>query len=88
MFAIISTEQMEAVGQLLVKQLKNRYNDPTLNRKFIVGVNRAKMRLFDVAQSAQDELVDTGQKEDDTPSFDIATGGKFKKQDFSGLDYE
>ena len=88
MFAIISTEQMEAVGQLLVKQLKNRYNDPTLNRKFIVGVNRAKMRLFDVAQSAQDELVDTGQEEDNTPSFDVATGGKFKKQDFSGLDYE
>ena len=88
MFAIISTEQMEALGQLLVKQLKNRYNDPTLNRKFIVGVNRAKMRLFDVAQSAQDELVDTGQKIDDTPSFDVATGGKFKKQDFSGLDYE
>jgi archaellum biogenesis ATPase FlaH len=88
MFAIISTEQMEALGQLLVKQLKNRYNDPTLNRKFIVGVNRAKMRLFDVAQSAQDELVDTGQEEDNTPSFDVATGGKFKKQDFSGLDYE
>jgi len=88
MFAIISTEQMEAVGQLLVKQLKNRYNDPTLNRKFIVGVNRAKMRLFDVALSAQDELVDTGQVEDNTPSFDVATGGKFKKQDFSGLDYE
>ena len=88
MFAIISTEQMEEVGQIMVKQLKNRYNDPTSNRKFVVGVNRAKMKLFDVAQSAQDELVDTGQKNDDTPSFDIATGGKFKKQDFSGLDYE
>ena len=87
MFAIISTEQMEEVGQIMVKQLKNRYNDPTTNRKFIVGIDRAKMRLFDVDQSAQDELVDTGQ-EDDTPSFDIATGGKFKKRDFEGFEYE
>ena len=87
MFAIISTEQMEQAGQILVKQLKNRYNDPTINRKFVVGIDRAKMRLFDVSQAAQDELVDTGQ-EDDTPSFDVATNGKFKKRDFSGFDYE
>ena len=87
MFAIISTEQMEEVGQILVKQLKNRYNDPTLNRKFVIGIDRSKMRLFDVSQAAQDELVDTGQ-EDDTPSFDVATGGKFKKRDFAGFDYE
>ena len=88
MFAIISTEQMEEVGQILVKQLKNRYNDPTLNRKFVVGIDRAKMRLFDVSQAAQDELVDTGQKEDDTPLFDVSTGGKFKKRDFTEFDYE
>jgi hypothetical protein len=88
MFAIISTEQMEEVGQILVKQLKNRYNDPTSNRKFVVGIDRSKMRLFDVSQAAQDELVDTGQTKDDTPSFDIATGGKFNKKDFSGFDYE
>ena len=87
MFAIISTEQMEEVGQIMVKQLKNRYNDPTVNRKFVVGIDRAKMRLFDVDQAAQDELVDNGQ-EDDTPSFDIATGGKFKKRDFEGFEYE
>ena len=87
MFSIISTEQMEELGQIMVKQLKNRYNDPTINRKFIVGVDRAKMRLFDVNQAAQDELVDNGQ-EDDTPSFDVATGGKFKKRDFTGFDYE
>ena len=87
MFAIISTEQMEEVGQIMVKQLKNRYNDPTINKKFVVGIDRSKMRLFDVDQSAQDELVDTGQ-EDDTPSFDIATGGKFKKRDFTGFEYE
>ena len=87
MFAIISTEKMEQLGQILVKQLKNRYNDPTINRKFVVGIDRAKMRLFDVSQAAQDELVDTGQ-EDDTPSFDVAINGKFKKRDFSGFDYE
>ena len=87
MFAIISTEQMEELGQIMVKQLKNRYNDPTVNKKFVVGIDRAKMRLYDVDQSAQDELVDNGQ-EDDTPSFDVATGGKFKKRDFTGFDYE
>jgi len=46
----------------MVKQLKNRYNDPTLNRKFIVGVDRSKMRLYDVEQSAQSDLVDSGQE--------------------------
>ena len=59
--------------------MKNRYNDPTSNRK-VVGIDRAKMRLFDVSQAAQDELVDTGQTRDDTPSFDIATGGKLTKK--------
>ena len=88
MFAIISTEQMEELGQIMVKQLKNRYNDPTVNRKFVIGIDRAKMKLFDVSQAAQDTLVDTGQVEDDTPSFDVTTGGKFKKRDFSGFDYE
>ena len=87
MFAIISTEQMEELGQIMVKQLKNRYNDPTVNRKFIVGIDRAKMRLFDVDQAAQDELVDSGQ-EDDTPSFDVATNGKFRKRDFPEFEYE
>ena len=46
------------------------------------------MRLFDVSQAEQDELVDSGQKDDDTPAFDVATGGKFKKRDFTGFDYE
>ena len=59
-----------------------------MNQTFIVGVDRSKMRLFDVSQAAQDELVDTGQTRDDTPSFDIATGGKFNKKDFSGFEYE
>ena len=53
MFALISTEDLEKLGQLIVKQLKNRYNDPTTNKRFIIGVDRAKMRLFDVDSKAQ-----------------------------------
>ena len=53
MFALISSEELEKAGQMLVKQLKNRYNDPTLNRKFIIGVDRARMKLFDIEQQAQ-----------------------------------
>ena len=63
MFALISTEELEGLGQILVKQLKNRYNDPTLYKRFIVGIDRAKMRLYDVEQSAQGEILDSGQEE-------------------------
>ena len=62
MFALISTEELEALGQMKIKQLKNRYNDPSVNRSFIVGVDRAKMRLYDVGQNAQ-TIVDSNQKE-------------------------
>jgi hypothetical protein len=67
MFALISTEELEQMNQILVKQLKNRYNDPTMNKRFIVGIDRAKMRLYDVEQSAQDDLVDSGQELDEEP---------------------
>ena len=73
MFAIISTEQMEELNQIMIKQLKNRYSDPTSNRKFVIGIDRSKMKLYDVEQSAQNELVDTGQ--DDEPAFDKAIFG-------------
>jgi len=63
MFALISTEELEGLNQMLVKQLKNRYNDPTLNKRFVIGVDRAKMKLYDVAQKAQRDLVDSGQVE-------------------------
>ena len=62
MFALISTEELEQLNQMLVKQLKNRYNDPTTNKRFIVGVDRGKMKLYDVSQKAQTDLVDTGQE--------------------------
>ena len=64
MFALISTEELEEHNQIKVKQLKNRYKDPTMNKKFIVGVDRAKMKLYDVSQMAQEDLVDTGQEEE------------------------
>jgi replicative DNA helicase len=64
MFALISTEELEGMNQIMVKQLKNRYNDPTSNKRFCVGIDRAKMRLYDVEESAQDDLVDSGQGSD------------------------
>ena len=66
MFALISTEDLEQMGQIMVKQLKNRYNDPTINKRFVVGIDRAKMRLFDVEQSAQQDILDSGQEEEYT----------------------
>ena len=67
MFALISTEELEELGQLLVKQLKNRYNDPTIHRRFVIGIDRAKMRLYDCEQSAQNDILDNS-KEDDYDS--------------------
>ena len=66
MFALISTEELEDLGQIMVKQLKNRYNDPTLNKRFVIGVDRSKMRLYDCDQSAQHDIVDSGQEEEYT----------------------
>jgi len=64
MFALISTEELEQLNQLMVKQLKNRYNDPNTFKRFMVGIDRAKMKLYDVEQSAQDDIVDAGQVDD------------------------
>ncbi len=64
MFALISTEELQQLNQLMIKQLKNRYNDPTYYKRFVIGIDRAKMKLYDVEQSAQDDLVDTGQVDD------------------------
>ena len=63
MFALISTEELEGLNQILVKQLKNRYNDPTIYKRFVIGIDRAKMRLYDCEQSAQNDLIDTNQEE-------------------------
>ena len=86
MFAIINSDEMEQLNQLMVKQLKNRYNDPTLYKRFVIGVDRAKMRLYDVEQNAQQDIVDDGPVMDNT---EVGKGlnqafGKPKK-DFSDL---
>ena len=70
MCALISTEEMEQLGQIMVKQLKNRYNDPTLHKRFVVGVDRTKMRLFNAEQSAQSDIVD------DTPVMNNSKFGE------------
>ena len=70
MCALISTEEMEQLGQIMVKQLKNRYNDPSIHKRFVVGVDRAKMRLFNAEQSAQTNIVD------DRPVMDKAEFGQ------------
>ena len=77
MFALISSEELEEKNQIMVKQLKNRYNDPTLNRKFIIGVDRSKMRLYDVEQVAQQDLVDSGQDKSSTITSKFEKQGKF-----------
>ena len=63
MFALISTEELEQLGQIMVKQLKNRYNDPTIYKRFVIGIDRAKMRLYDCEQSAQKDIADSGHEE-------------------------
>ena len=78
MFALISNEELDELGQIAVKQLKNRYNDPTVNKRFVVGIDRAKMRLYDVKVSEQNDLVDSGQEDFTEPVFDNTDFGGFK----------
>ena len=66
MFALISTDELEGLGQIMVKQLKNRYNDPTISKRFVVGIDRAKMRLYDCEQTAQEDILDNGKEEEYT----------------------
>ena len=83
MFALISTEEMQELDQVMVKQLKNRYNDPTYHKRFVLGVDRAKMRLYDCEQSAQDELVDIGPVMDQTE-----TGKRISSEKANNLKYD
>jgi hypothetical protein len=85
MFAIISTEELEQLNQLMVKQLKNRYNDPTLHKRFMIGVDRAKMRLYDVEGSAQVNIADSGIDLDENELEDYSFNKMFKQKDFSGI---
>lgn len=102
MFALISTEDLEGLNQILVKQLKNRYDDPSSNRKFIIGVNKAKMKFYDVEQSAQKDILDGPKtKHSDKPVMDNSSFGerydeeqkmrfvtkKVGRKDFSGVKF-
>jgi hypothetical protein len=79
MFALISTEELEGLNQILVKQLKNRYDDPANNRRFVIGVNKAKMKFYDVEQSAQQDILDgprSKKKNEDKPVMDNSKFGE------------
>ena len=81
MFALISSEELEALGQIMVKQLKNRYSDPSKFKRFVLGVDRSKMKLYDVEQDAQSGLADAGHN----PVAKPQQNGNFKKKDFGGF---
>ena len=96
MFALISTEELEQLNQIMVKQIKNRYSDPAMHRRFVVGVDRAKMRLYDVDENAQKGVMNEDkavmdnsrfgerQKEDDQMKWATKTMGR---KDFSGFKF-
>jgi len=87
MFALISTEELEQLNQIMVKQLKNRYGDPNSFKRFVVGIDRAKMKLYDTEASAQVGLADAGQ-DDDEPMFDKSSFGKRQKaESFDGFKF-
>ena len=86
MFALVTNEELENLNQILVKQLKNRYNDPSSYKRFVVGIDRAKMKLYDVEESAQRDLADSGQ--DDIPDRPLNTFGNRERKmndKFDGL---
>tara|TARA_X000000950_G_scaffold274710_1_gene360150 strand:- start:976 stop:2355 length:1380 start_codon:yes stop_codon:yes gene_type:complete len=72
MFALITSEELEDLDQMVVKQLKNRYNDPTIFKRFVIGVDRSRMKFYDVEQEAQEELIDSVDTNEDTPVMDRA----------------
>jgi replicative DNA helicase len=81
MFALVTNEELEALNQILVKQLKNRYGDPNLYKRFVLGVDRAKMRLYDVEDSAQQDIADAGIPDKPINTF----GNRERRKDFGGL---
>jgi len=87
MFALVSNEELEGLNQIIVKQLKNRYNDPGFYKRFVIGVDRAKMKLYDVEASAQ-TLSDSGKHDDDEPMFDKSNFGRRQKaESFDGFKF-
>ena len=88
MFALIATEELNELNQIMVKQLKNRYGDPNYYKRFIIGIDRSKMRLYDVETSAQDNVSDSGQDKDDGPAFDkTQIGSRLRSESFEGFKF-
>ena len=88
MFALVSSEELEGLNQIIVKQLKNRYNDPNYYKRFVVGIDRSKMKLYDVEASAQEGLSDAGHTKDDKPLFDKSGfGSRMQSEDFNGFKF-
>jgi archaellum biogenesis ATPase FlaH len=85
MFALVSSEELEELGQIMVKQLKNRYSDPTHYKRFVLGVDRAKMKLFDVEQSAQEGITDAGSMDPSESYKSMQKQNKFEKKSFDGF---
>jgi len=85
MFALITSEDLESLGQIMVKQLKNRYNDPGYYKRFTVGVDRAKMKLYDVEQAAQMGIADAGHSGQDKPLNTFGTREEKQSKKFSGF---
>lgn len=81
MIALIATEDLKALNQIMVKQLKNRYADPEMHKRFVIGVDKSRMRLYDAEESAQDDIVDDSPVYDNTPSG----ANRFSKEKFQGL---
>lgn len=79
MIALISTDELKALNQIMVKQLKNRYADPELYKRFVIGVDKPRMRLYDAEQSAQEDIVN------DSPVYDNTPSGKFDRDKFQGF---
>lgn len=87
MLAMISTDELEELGQIMIKQIANRYGDSSYYKRFVIGVNRARMKFFDLEESAQKDIIDSGQdKDDDVPAFDKSSFGKRMKT--AGTDFK
>lgn len=86
MFALIRSEELDELNQIMVKQLKNRYADPTNYKRFVIGVDRDKMKLYDVEESAQKDIADSGQ--DDTPAFDKSNFGSRQRREGNFNDFK
>jgi len=89
MVALIASEELSDLNQVMVKQLKNRYNNPDTNKRFVIGIDKSKMKLYDAEQSAQHDISDSGQSADDKPVFDKSDFGnrQSEERDYSGFKF-